>query len=285
MPGRQGGAIEKTMHVAIFDSGVGGLTVLADALQAMPGDRFTYYADTDQVPYGCKTRAQVRERVVRVVSFIAALGIDALVVACNTATSAAVVELRRRFPFPVIGMEPAVKPALARTGENGGNAAGEKRVLVAATPLTLREEKFQRLVETVDREGLVDPLPLPELVDFAERGEFTERKILPYLQDRLAPFDLANYGTVVLGCTHFLFFRRHFRLALPPGIDLIDGNQGTVNQLRRTLAARRATHEEAGERAGERVTYFESDRRVTDPAAIARFASLLRRYEDDRDAG
>jgi len=271
------------MRVSIFDSGVGGLTVLADALRALPGDRFTYYADTDHVPYGSKTRARVRERVIEVVSFLAGRGIDALVVACNTATSAAVVELRRRFPFPVIGMEPAVKPALARTEENGGHAAGEKRVLVAATPLTLREEKFQRLVETVDHEGLVDPLPLPELVDFAERGKFTDREILPYLRDRLVPFDLANYGTLVLGCTHFLFFRRQFRQVLPPGIDLIDGNRGTVNQLRRTLAALRPTGGEVEERAGERVAYFESGRPVTDPAAIARFALLLRRYEDDRD--
>ncbi len=262
------------MNIAIFDSGVGGLTVLTDAMRALPGDRFLYYADTDHVPYGEKTRLQVRNRVLEVVEFIAGQRVDALVLACNTATSAAVGELRQRFPFPVIGMEPAVKPALVHNG-----LAGEKRVLVAATPLTLREEKFQQLVSAVDREGLVDPLPLPELVDLAERGEFGDETVLPILRQRLAPFELDDFGTVVLGCTHFLFFRPQFRQILPPRIDLLDGNQGTINQLVRTLAPLREERE--GKEPGEagRIVYFESNRPVTSPAAIARFTALRQRYQ------
>jgi glutamate racemase len=209
--------------------------------------------------------------VLQAAQWLAGQGIAALLVACNTATSVTIEELRRRFAFPVIGMEPAVKPAVAGANEAGRN----RRVLVAATPLTLREEKFSRLVAAVDQDGIVDCLPLPELVDYAERAEFRSDVIGDYLRQRTARLDLAAYGTLVLGCTHFLYFLPHFRRLFPAPLDIIDGNEGTVRQLERELA-RLPGHDRTG-RGG--AAFFESGRPVGD---AGRFLQFMRQYEAAR---
>jgi glutamate racemase len=218
--------MQKNLPVAFFDSGIGGLTVLHEALKILPNENYIYFSDGDNAPYGTRPKEEVRELVLQAVEFIAAQGIKALVVACNTATSVAIEDLRRIYDFPVIGMEPAVKPAVV------GSA---KRVLVFATELTLKEEKFKNLVARVDTGQVVDYLPLQELVMFAERFEFDEEKITPYLKEKLAEHDLSKYGAVVLGCTHFLFFKKFMEKVLPPAIQIIDGNLGTVNNLKNKL--------------------------------------------------
>ncbi|HNL40296.1 MAG TPA: aspartate/glutamate racemase family protein, partial [Saprospiraceae bacterium] len=126
--------------------------------------------------------------------------------------------------IPVIGMEPAVKPAVGATGP-------DKRVLVVATELTLREEKFHHLVARVDTHQRVDYLPLQELVAWAERFEFSDDVIVPYLRQKLGAFDLDAYGAIVLGCTHFIFFKKAFREVLPAHVQILDGNRGTINNL------------------------------------------------------
>lgn len=215
-----------SLPIGFFDSGVGGLTVLQEAMRALPHERYLYFADSENAPYGVQPKEEVRKLVLDAVAFMANQGIKALVVACNTGTSAAIEQLRQAYDFPVIGMEPAVKPAVT------GNT--QKRVLVFATELTLREEKFKNLVARVDTEGLVDYLPLQELVRYAERFEFDEAVIRPYLEEKLAGLSLADYGTAVLGCTHFLFFKPILQKVLP-GIQIIDGNRGTVRNLQRQL--------------------------------------------------
>lgn len=221
--------------------------MLREALHTLPHERYLYFADSDHAPYGVRPKEEVCQLVLDAVAFMAGQGIKALVVACNTGTSVAIGELRRRYAFPVIGMEPAVKPAV--TGST------HKRVLVFATELTLREEKFQHLVARVDTEGLVDYLPLQELVRYAERFEFDEAVIRPYLEEKLAGLPLADYGAAVLGCTHFLFFQPILQKVLP-GIQIIDGNRGTVRNLQKQLAGQLRT---SG--AGE-VEYFISGKRA-----------------------
>lgn len=210
--------------IGFFDSGIGGLSVLHEALKVLPNEHYLYFADSDNAPYGVRSKAEVRDLLLRALDFLAARDPKAMVVACNTATSAAIEDARRRFSIPIIGMEPAVKPAIAIAGPH-------KRVLVFATELTLREEKFHNLVARVDPIQQVDYLPLQELVQFAERFEFADALALPYLQKKLAGFDLSAYGAVVLGCTHFIFFKNAFRQVLPPGVEIVDGNLGTVNNL------------------------------------------------------
>jgi glutamate racemase len=158
------------MTIGFFDSGVGGLTVLAEALRQLPEENYIYYADTEHVPYGIRNKDEVRRFVLQAVDFMAAQNIKALVVACNTATSIAINNLRQKYDFPVLGMEPAVKPAV----EKNGTQKGLKRVLVAATQLTLREQKYQDLVSRVDQDHIVDGIALPELVEYAENFVFSQ---------------------------------------------------------------------------------------------------------------
>lgn len=257
--------MQKNLPIAFFDSGIGGLTVLNEALKILPNENYIYFSDGDNAPYGTRPKEEVRELVLRAVEFIANQGIKALVVACNTATSVAIEDLRRIYDFPVIGMEPAVKPAVI---------GSQKRVLVFATELTLKEEKFKNLVARVDTGQVVDYLPLQELVMFAERFEFKADKIIPYLIRKLASLDLSQYGAVVLGCTHFLFFKKFMEKVLPPDIQIIDGNLGTVNNLKNKLG------DNLNDGYGS-VRYFLSGK-VLDAALFERFMKYLEEEEGER---
>ena len=217
------------MRIGFLDSGIGGLTVLAEAMEQLPGAEFLYFADTASVPYGDKPRDVVRQCILDGVSVLAARGMEALVVACNTATAVAIEDLRRIYPMPVIGMEPAVKPALALARAAGG------RVLVLATDMTLREEKFHRLVDRIDEDERVDHLSLQGLVALAEAERFEPETVDPYLQAATAGLDPSAYAAVVLGCTHFPYFRSHLARLFPAGTVLVDGNRGTINNLRNRI--------------------------------------------------
>jgi len=252
------------LSIAFFDSGIGGITVLHEALKALPSEDYIYYADTLNAPYGTKTRAEVRELVFNAVDFIVSLGVSAVVIACNTATSVAIEDLRKRYTIPIIGMEPAVKPAVER---NGGT---QKRVLVTATPLTLKEEKLKNLIDRVDNEHIVDLLPLPGLVQFAESFEFHEGVVAEYLMNELSSCDINSYGTIVLGCTHFLFYRNLIKKIIPAQIDVIDGNTGTINYLKKILDQRGELKSGNG-----KIKWYCSGNPVEDINKLAEFELLL----------
>ncbi|MDE7031129.1 MAG: glutamate racemase [Lachnospiraceae bacterium] len=267
------------MNIGIFDSGIGGMTLLHQALVLMPREKFLFYADTDHVPYGTKTREQVVSYVDGVIRFMMAHDCKAVVIACNTATAVAAEQMRLKYAsLPIIGIEPAVKPAVA---ESGG-----KRVLVVATPLAVHERRLQQLVARVDDAHLVDLLELPGLVEFAERGEFVSDRVSAYLKERLSGFALDRYTELVLGCTHFNYFKDTFRELIPPQVHMIDGSLGTVRQLMRVLASRQELLEPAtGSTDWEQckndicVRYFESGRAVTDAAKLERIGQLHERLE------
>lgn len=256
------------MQIAFFDSGVGGLSVLHYARRVLPHEQFIFYADEEHVPYGTKPRAAVERYVAEAFDFLLQQDVKAIVVACNTATSVAVPAMRRRYALPIIGMEPAVKKALAEDGE--------RRVLVAATPITITGEKMELLIERVDKEHLVDRLALPELVTFAERQEFASSAVLNYLKEQLAPYRLADYSALVLGCTHFNYFKAAFRELLPATMHFVDGNKGTVNQLIRKLKEKHALAPQAQLQA---VTYYYSGRQVTGDAELARIHAFERQLD------
>lgn len=235
------------MRIGFFDSGVGGITVLHEALHQLPAENYIYYADTQNVPYGTKSKEEVREYILRAVDFMADQGIKALVVACNTATSIAINELRRKYSFPILGMEPAVKPAV--------EINCSRRVLVVATPLTLQEEKYKDLVTKLGHAHIIDGVALPELVEYAENFVFEEQVILAYLKEKLGPYNLKDYGTVVLGCTHFPFYKEVFRKLFPVDTYIVDGNKGTINYLKRVLADKKLS---AGEGLGGSIVFYSS---------------------------
>ncbi len=255
------------MHIGFFDSGIGGLSVLKEALQLLPSENYLYYADTRHVPYGPKSREEVRGYVFEAVDFLVQQGIKALVIACNTATIVTVSDLRKKYGFPIIGMEPAVKPAVEKNKKN------HKRVLVLATELALKGEKYRSLVAKVEGRHIVDSLPLPELVEFAESYVFDESIVVPCLKEKLSGFDLEQYGTVVLGCTHFPLFKAHFNKILPPHIDLIDGSLGTVRHLK-NLLEEKGLLEMTGD--GGKVSFYASGILETDTEKLNKLHALLR---------
>lgn len=254
------------MNIGIFDSGIGGMTLLHQAMITLPQENFIFYADTDHVPYGTKTKEQVIGFVDEVMQFMIAHDCKAVVIACNTATSVAAGIMRGKYEIPIIGIEPAVKPAVEQS-------AG-KRVMVVATPLTIQEEKLKNLVEKVDDAHLVDLLALPRLVPFAEKGEFDTPQVEEYLRERLAPFALEDYGELVLGCTHFNYFKNSFRKLLPSDVRMIDGSAGTVNQLKRVLEGNGQLEQNEGS-----VRYFASGRELTKEQDLQRMEMLHKRLE------
>ena len=214
----------------MFDSGLGGVSVLRELRALMPGERYLYFGDSANAPYGTRSLEEVRALTLENIGMLYDRGIKAAVIACNTATSAAVSVLRERFrDIPIIGMEPALKPAaLAHPGGT---------VLVLATPLTLREEKFSHLMEHYRDGARIVPLACPELVEFVERGELESEALLQYLHARLDSWrDQAN--AAVLGCTHFPFLRKSIRRVLGPSVVLYDGGAGTARQTQRQLQMR-----------------------------------------------
>lgn len=255
------------MRIGFFDSGIGGLSVLYEALRQLPQEDYLYYADDANIPYGNKSKEEIRCCVFEAVDFLAGMDIKALVVACNTATSAAILDIRLKYGFPIIGMEPAVKPAI--------QSVDGKRVLVFATPLTLRESKFIGLLSQVDTHNTVDFLPLQELVAFAEAYQFDRTVILSYLKERLKDYDLNRYGAVVLGCTHFPFFKDHIREIFPEDTVIVDGNRGTVQNLKNMLTSMGKIHEGNG-----LVEYYRSGKRVTEDFTMERYLKLLQQIEE-----
>lgn len=209
--------------IVVFDSGVGGLTVLYECFKRLPHENYIYYADVENVPYGNKDRELVKSFILNAIEDVAKEPIKALVIACNTATSLVIEQLRATYDFPVIGMEPAIRPALS------SNKKG--KVLVLATDLTLREDKYHNLVNQLGRPDEILELALPELVDAAEEFNFFDKNLQQSLTNKLNDFDLKNIHTVVLGCTHYVYFSSLLKEILPDHIQIIDGNIGTVNRL------------------------------------------------------
>lgn len=253
------------MRIGFFDSGIGGLTVLHQALRLLPNEDYLYYADTSHVPYGEKSKEEVRKYIFDAVEFIAGQNVKALVLACNTATSIVIEELRNQYDFPILGIEPAVKPAVEKW------EGRQKKVLVLATRLTLKEKKYNDLVHRIDHGEIVDSLPLPGLVQFAENFEFDENKVIPYLEKELSVYDLHQYGTVVLGCTHFPYFEGTLKKVFPEGVDFISGSYGTAKNLKRILENKNQVNQGAGD-----ILFFKSDVKVEDTFTISKYHRLLK---------
>ncbi len=261
------------MKIGIFDSGIGGLSVLSEAIHTLSGVDYIFYADVDHVPYGLKTPEEIKGYVGNIVKTLVDMGVDAIVIACNTATSVAAEHVRSLYSIPIIGMEPAVKPAVKLSDEN------DKRVLVMATPVTIRENKLRTLLDKVDKKSVVDLLPMPGLVRFAESGIFEGKEVDEYIEEQLAVFDKTKYGEVVLGCTHFNYFKPSIRKAFDDVV-FIDGNAGTVKQLAKVLGISKLAD---GEEPSGEITYIESGRVVKDSDSVSKYDRLLKYLDSVRD--
>lgn len=216
-------------YIAVFDSGLGGLSVLRHLRRRMPGERFLYYGDSAHAPYGVRSRAEVEALTLSTAERLMSRGLKALVVACNTATSAAIEPLRAKYPdLIVVGIEPALKLAADRFP--GG------RIGVMATPVTLREEKFCHLLTRYAAKCRVYKIPAPQLVPLIEEGRVDTPIMEQTLHGLLDPF-ADKMDALVLGCTHFPFASHAMERLLGPRVAVLDGGDGTARETLHRLEA------------------------------------------------
>jgi len=219
---------KKSDPIAVIDSGMGGITVLRKLYKLMPPENFLYFGDSANAPYGIKTTDEIRQLTVDGVEMLMGMGAKSIVIACNTATSAAAAGLREKYTgYPLVGLEPAVKPAAL--------SMEQPIVLVLATPLTLREQKYLKLVERFEGEATFIPLPAPELVRFIESGNLDSPEEIAYLEKILAPYADNKVDAVLLGCTHFPFARRQIQRILGDEVLVFEGGKGAARQCKRLL--------------------------------------------------
>ena len=220
--------MDKHSYIAVFDSGVGGVSVLRELRALMPGERFYYFGDSINAPYGKKTTEQVRELTLAAGrKLLVEQDCKALVVACNTATAAAITDLREAYPDRIIvGIEPALKLACDR---HPGGTVG-----IMATDVTLREKKLAALMERVKRDCTVLRVHAPGAVELGEAGKCETEEAVA-LMERLLGEYIGNLDALVLGCTHYPFLKKAMGVVLGDRVELLDGGEGTARETRRRL--------------------------------------------------
>ena len=217
--------------IGVFDSGMGGISTLIELKKMLPNENFIYYGDSENAPYGTKTSEEILELSMSVAEKLVHRNVKAIVVACNTATSIAVKSLREKYKdIIIIGVEPALKL---------GIDAGAKNIMVMATNATLREKKFNKLADEYAKSCNVIKMPCPELVQIAENG-FLENKDIckEQIYKYFKSYRESNIDAIVLGCTHFLFYKNYIKEFVKDGCFIVDGNLGTAKHLKNQLLRR-----------------------------------------------
>ena len=249
----------KDEYIAVFDSGIGGISVLKELIRLMPNEKYLYFGDSANAPYGIHSAEEVRGRTLAVAEMLIKRGIKALVVACNTATAAAITALRQQYPeLIVIGIEPALKVAADRFP--GGHVG------VMATPLTLQEEKFHRQAERFPGIDLIT-IPVTGLVELVEAGLGNDPRAEELLRPELAPY-ADKLDAVVLGCTHYPFAAKTIQKLLGEKTAVLDGGAGTARETRRRL-------EEAG-LLRDGIGEIQMENSAHDPKLLAYAMELLK---------
>lgn len=213
--------------IGVFDSGVGGLSILDEALRQLPQHHYIYLADSANAPYGEKSSDWIAARSLALCQYLSQQGCDAIVVACNTATAEAIKQIRQAISIPIIGVEPGIKPAAMQSQNN--------IVGVLATEATLKSDKFNALLNTLPSNCQFIKQAGAGLVPLIESGKADSEETLELLAKHLEPIQDAGADTLVLGCTHYPFLRKAIRKLLGESITLIDTSDAVVRQLKRQL--------------------------------------------------
>lgn len=226
----------KEKPIGFFDSGVGGISVLKESLRVLPNEDFVYFGDSVNAPYGTRDVKDVKKLTFNAVDFLLDNGVKAVVIACNTATSAAIDGLRKKYKdIPIIGIEPALKPAV--------EISRGKSIIIMATPMTLVEKKFSSLMQKYNTEVNIVSLPCAGLVELIENGIIEGREIEEYLKGKLKEHLHLEVASIVLGCTHYPFIKNELMKIVGKKTTIIDGSIGTVNQLKRQLTCKNSLNE------------------------------------------
>ncbi|MFN3810056.1 MAG: glutamate racemase [Roseateles asaccharophilus] len=215
--------------IGVFDSGVGGLTVLRELRRQLPGVPLCYLADAAHAPYGERSPDYIAARSLRLAEHLQAQGARLLVVACNTATAHAIAVMRQRWPaLPIVGTEPGIKPAVA--------ASTTRRIGVLATPATIASARYQDLLQRHAGEARVISQPCPGLADLIERGELDSPQLRALVDELCAPLRAAEVDTVLMGCTHYPLIQDRLQAALGPAVRLLNIETAVAQQAARLWA-------------------------------------------------
>lgn len=252
--------MDRNSYIAVFDSGVGGVSVLRELRKQMPLERFYYFGDSANAPYGLRSTQEVKALTIKAAKHLLdEKDAKALVVACNTATAAAIDDLRLLWPDRIIiGIEPALK--LARDRHPGGTIG------IMATEVTLREKKLSALMERYSKECAFLPLHSPGIVELVESGRANSQESLALMEAELGHFR-GKLDALVLGCTHYPFMKPAIRAVLGSNVDILDGGEGTARETQRRLAQADLLSEGPGG--------LEVENSSTDPAKIQLTLDLL----------
>lgn len=234
-----------TRPIGVFDSGVGGISVLAELVSVLPNEDFIYWGDSKNAPYGTREAEEILFLSEECVKKLIEMDAKAVVIACNTATSISAEFLRKKYKeLPIIGIEPAIKPAT--------EFKQSSKILVMATPVTLSKEKFINLMDNVKGNSEIISLPCPGLVELIEQDKAESDEISVFLDKLLKPYTQEKIDSVVLGCTHYPFVKDKIKKAFPYDVKIFDGGRGTANETKRRIEKNKPEHK------GE-IKFFNSD--------------------------
>lgn len=254
--------------IGMFDSGVGGLSVMKEVRALLPAEDIIYYADTAYCPYGQKTAKEIQERCFHIADFLLTKGAKMIVVACNTASIAALDAMRQKYVIPIIGMEPAVKPA-SRISKSG-------KIGVMATGVTISGERFSSLVERFGSGVEVFNQPCPGLVEHVEAGRVEGSEVETLLQNYLTPMLEFGVDAIVLGCTHYPFLRKAVEQIAGPNVAVIDTGAAVARQAAKILGEHDLANSNAAAATGQNIYYTSGE-----PAAVK---PIIRRLMEDTAA-
>lgn len=213
--------------IGVFDSGMGGISVLKELYKIMPQEHYIYFGDSKNAPYGTRPLEEIRRLTITNIEFLLEQGAKGIVVACNTATAAAVRILRGMYPdIPLVGIEPAIKPAALQPGH--------PTILVMATPMTIQGKKYRNLMANYETQAKIIGLPCPGLMEFVESGNTDGDDLKAFIEQLLAPY-LGTIDSIVLGCTHYPFVRGLIQEVAGEHVRIFDGGSGTAREMQRRL--------------------------------------------------
>ena len=246
--------------IGVFDSGLGGLSVAREIRRRLPDEDIIYLADSAHTPYGGRPLDEIRDLSVAMAGALVRRGAKVVVVACNTASGAAIEEVRERFLLPVVGLEPAVKPA--------AEESRTRRIAVLATPATLQTDRFHRLIDNHGSDVDVIKIACPGFVELVEEGELDGERAMQEVGEVLAPILAEDVDEVVLGCTHYPFLRGVIARVLGPRVTILDSGEAVARQVERVLVEHDLRRVSAG---GGRFELFSTG----DPARVTPVARRL----------
>lgn len=246
--------------IGVFDSGVGGLSILQGIRQLLPHERLIYVADSANAPYGPRGQSFIQQRCLHIMDYLLQRNVKAVVVACNTATAAAIGLLREKYAPPIIGVEPAVKPAAERSRSGV--------VGVLATSGTIASDKFMTLQSRFSDRAQILTRACPGLVELIEQPHFDEDAVLRLLEEFIAPMRARGADTLVLGCTHYSLIKPQISRVAGTGVTIVDAGLAVAKELQRRLGQETLT---AGAGDTAPVEFFTSGDPVQQAILIQRY--------------